>query len=228
MSEPTNLAQVPNDAEPPRRPLRSRGNPIITGLAARLARRGVRPNAISVVSMVFAGGAAACLAVLPGGSVAADTALLAGAIAGIQLRLLCNVLDGLVAIEGGLKSRTGVLFNEVPDRLADVVILVAAGYAIPAYSWAPELGWLCALLAVSTAYIRHVGGALGLPQWFMGPMAKQQRMALLTGGLAASIGETAWAGFEGRVLTATLVVVAVGTAYTFVRRLRRIAGEVPQ
>lgn len=42
------------------------------------------------------------------------------------------------------------------------------------------LAWLGALLAMATAYIRVLGGALGVPQRFTGPMAKQQRMALLT------------------------------------------------
>ena len=40
----------------------------------------------------------------------------------IQLRLLCNLLDGLVALEGGRKGKAGDLFNEAPDRYADVVL----------------------------------------------------------------------------------------------------------
>jgi phosphatidylglycerophosphate synthase len=78
----------------------------------------------------------------------------------VQLRLLCNLLDGMVAIEGGKSTATGALFNEIPDRLADPLFLVPLGYA-SGYPW---LGWLAALLAVLTAYIRVLGGALGLPQ----------------------------------------------------------------
>jgi phosphatidylglycerophosphate synthase len=37
----------------------------------------------------------------------------------IQLRLLCNLLDCMVAIEGGKSAPTGALFNEMPDRFAD-------------------------------------------------------------------------------------------------------------
>ena len=33
------------------------------------------------------------------------------AAAGIQLRLLCNLLDGMLAVEAGLKSRTGEIFK---------------------------------------------------------------------------------------------------------------------
>jgi phosphatidylglycerophosphate synthase len=37
-----------------------------------------------------------------------------GAMAGIQLRLLCNMLDGMVAVEHKMHSKTGELYNEVP------------------------------------------------------------------------------------------------------------------
>src|SRR5439155_1499932 len=98
-----------------------------------------------------------------------------------QLRLLANMLDGLVAVEGGRKTATGDLFNEVPDRFADVLILASAGYAL---SWLGTLGitfgWLVAVLAVLSAYVRVFGGSLGFQQSFTGPMAKQHRMAILT------------------------------------------------
>jgi 1-acyl-sn-glycerol-3-phosphate acyltransferase len=55
-------------------------------------------------------------------------AFLAAAVA-IQLRLLCNMLDGLVAVEGQRSSFNGPLFNEVPDRLEDSIIIVAFGHA---------------------------------------------------------------------------------------------------
>lgn len=59
------------------------------------------------------------------------------------------------------------------------LILVAAGYAA-GIAW---LGWLAALLAVTTAYVRLLGGSLAVPQDFGGVMAKQHRMAVLTGAL---------------------------------------------
>jgi phosphatidylglycerophosphate synthase len=89
--------------------------------------------------------------------------------------LVCNLLDGMVAIEGGKSTATGALFNEVPDRLADALFLVPLGYA-SRYPW---LGWL-ALLAVLSAYIRVLGDALGQPQDFGGILPKQRRLAVLT------------------------------------------------
>ena len=43
-------------------------------------------------------------------------ALLLLAAAGIQLRLLCNLLDGMLAVEEGFKSKTGDIYNDLPDR----------------------------------------------------------------------------------------------------------------
>ena len=106
-----------------RRPLKSRSSAWAQYLAGALVRARASPNGISVVSVVFAAAAAMLLlrfATLPG---------LLGAALCIQLRLLCNLLDGMVAIEGGRKSATGALYNEIPDRLADSLIIVALGYA---------------------------------------------------------------------------------------------------
>ena len=53
---------------------------------------------------------------------------------------------------------------------------------------AAPLGWAAAVLAVLTAYVRVLGGSLGLTQHFIGPMAKQHRMFTLTLGDAAGGG----------------------------------------
>lgn len=141
----------------------------------------------------------------------------------VQLRLLCNLLDGMVAIEGQRKSVTGALFNEIPDRVADSLFIVALGYAVGA-SW---LGWLGALAAAVTAYIRVLGGALGLPQDFRGPLAKPQRMAVLTaacvlGALELRWHATVWA------LTAAAWVIAIGSIVTCITRTFAIAAQLKE
>lgn len=197
-----------------RRPLKSRSSAGIRAFAARLAARRVAPNAISAASVGFAVvSAAALLLVGPVDGALAEAGLLLAAAAGIQLRLLCNLLDGLVAVEGGLKTPDGELFNEVPDRISDSLVLAAAGYA----AGVPELGWAAALAAVLTAYVRALGGSLGLAQDFGGPMAKPQRMALMT---VACLG--AALGPEEPVLTVALAVVAAGSLVTCVVRLARV------
>src|SRR5260370_27985395 len=92
------------------------------------------------------------------------------------------MLDGMVAVEGGLQTKSGEVFNDLPDRIADALIFIGAGHAVHTLPYGMELGWSAALLAVFTAYVRMLGGASGLAQSFVGPIAKQQRMAVMTGG----------------------------------------------
>lgn len=192
-----------------RRPLKSRSSGWARMLTRLLLRTPATPNAISLAGIGFAAAGAAAFAF------AGENRWLwlAGA-ACIQLRLMANLLDGLVAVEGGRFSPTGALFNEFPDRIEDSLLLVAAGYAAAR----PELGWGAALLAMGTAYVRALGGSLGLAQDFSGPMAKQHRMAVLTMGAAAS------AAFPALpVMAAALVLICAGAALTCVRRLTHAA-----
>jgi len=208
----------------PRRPLKTRSRRSAQALGRWLAQRRVTPNAISISGVALAAGAAVCLALLPSAqATGAQVALLLATVVFIQLRLASNLLDGLVAVEGGMATPTGPLFNEVPDRIADLLILVSVGYAIGWVDWAPELGWLAGTLAVLTAYARLLGGSLGLEQRFSGPMAKPQRMATLTLGCLASVVEAASGDFDGVVLTLALLAIVIGSALTFVLRLAHIS-----
>lgn len=209
-----------------RRELRTRSRAWPSAIARRLASAGVTPNQVSVASIVFA-----CIAgdaLFVAGERIGDSASLwlVVAAAGIQLRLLCNLLDGLLAIEGGLKSKTGELYNEIPDRIADIMILLGAGVAIhEVWEWGIWLGVLATILALLTAYVRLLGGSLGLPQDFSGPMAKQHRMFALTVGALAGALEHAMRGTVWS-LVAAIVVIVVGTLVTVVLRTRRIANQL--
>jgi phosphatidylglycerophosphate synthase len=209
---------------PGRRPLTTRDAGWAKALASRLARARVRPNAISVASILVAivGGAAfLCLPRAAGGE---RIACLAVAAACIQLRLLCNMLDGMVAVEGGLRSKTGEVYNELPDRFADLALLVPAGCAVGG-TWGPTLGWACGALALLTAYVRALGVTAGAKSDFSGPMAKPHRMAALTAGCLLSIVEL---GFDlrPRALEITLIVIAAGAVVTVVRRTAHVLAEL--
>ena len=203
------------DGSRDRRPIAVRSNALIQGFAAWLTRSGASPNAISVVSILFAALGAAALLRLPWPWAPWLCAL------AILLRLLCNLFDGMVAVEGGRQTPTGALFNEVPDRLADSLFLVALGYAC-AFAW---LGWLAALLAALTAYIRTLGGTLGLAQDFRGPMAKPHRMWLVGTACVVAPIET-WTTGTQITLLVTLVIIAAGSALTCALRLRAIAQQL--
>ncbi|WP_029000660.1 CDP-alcohol phosphatidyltransferase family protein [Azohydromonas australica] len=199
-----------------RRELRVRGSAWAQSLARAIAARGISPNQISVLSIAFAAGGA--LALWAGGW------WLLAAAACIQGRLLCNLFDGMVAVEHGRQTALGAVYNEFPDRVADSLLIVAAGYAA---GW-PAAGWLGALAAALTAYVRVFGAACGFGHDFRGPMAKQHRMALLTAACVLQpFVATAWP------LRAAVALIAAGSLLTCATRTRALAlqlrkrGEAP-
>jgi len=198
-----------------RRPIAARGSAWAQRFAAALARSAVSPNQISVASIVFAAIGAALLIEWPSVAGLVLCALC------IQLRLVCNLLDGMVAMEGGKASAVGKIYNEFPDRIADSLLIVAAGYAC-GHAW---LGWLGALLAALTAYVRVFGGSLGFVQDFRGQLAKQQRMAVLT--LACLLGATEmfWHAERYSLLVAS-ALIAAGSLLTCIMRTRAIAAQL--
>lgn len=208
-----------------RRVLRTRSRAWPSAIARALAGMGVTPNQVSIASIAFAALSAFSFSLAAAPDGARPSAWLLSAAAGIQLRLLCNLLDGLLAIEGGLKSSTGELFNEIPDRIADVLVFVGAGLAVVHYPWGFVLGVAAALMAVLTAYVRLLGGSLGLKQDFGGPMAKQHRMFALTVGALAAIAEDATRG-SVYALSVALAVIVVGSVITFARRTAHIARDL--
>ena len=200
-----------------RRPLKSRSAGWAGGLARLLLKTGWKPNQVSVCSVVFASVAMAALLCPAPGVVTWVVAALA-----IQLRLLCNLMDGMLAVEGGLKSPDGDLFNEFPDRLADLGILAALGHAgggpLPIL-----LGWLAACGALITASVRlHGASLLGIHD-FRGPMAKPQRMALATGICLIMAVLAVIRREEAAVVTWGLGVMVAGIAVTLLRRLTRLS-----
>lgn len=205
------------DDIPGRRPLASRQWTFSQRTAAWLAAHGASPNGISVAGMVF--GIAAGLAfwlTSRGGTV--WPWWLAGA-ACVQLRLLCNLFDGMVAVEGGRRSAVGELYNEIPDRVSDAATLVGLGVAAGS---TPVLGWAAAAVALFLAYVRAAGVVAGAQQAFQGPMAKPQRMAAVTvASLVATVAPLAW-----HVPAVALGAVVVGGIVTVPRRLSAIARDL--
>lgn len=198
-----------------RRPIAARSTGWARALSAALVRSSITPNQISVLSIFFAAIGAAALLHWPG-----IAGLITCAVC-IQLRLICNLLDGMVAMEGGKQTPTGALYNEYPDRIADSLLIVALGYA----AGLPWLGWLGALLAALTAYVRLSGASLGLPQDFRGPMAKQHRMAVLTAACLLALIEVL-VTHTGYVLPTAAVVIAAGSLLTCITRTRAIAAQL--
>jgi phosphatidylglycerophosphate synthase len=134
---------------------------------------------------------------------------LAGALL-IQLRLLANLFDGMVAIGRGVASPAGELFNEVPDRVSDTAVLAGLGVA----AGDPALGLAAALAAMATAYVRTTARAAGAPSDFGGPMAKPHRMAVVTGlGFLMAVLPAAWAAPLPALALWVILILSLWTAW---------------
>lgn len=198
-----------------RRPLASRQSRWAGQVARWLASTRVTPNQISMAGMVAALAAGLCFWAA-GGASPRWLFLLLGAL-GCQARLLCNLFDGMVAIEARRAAPDGGFWNEFPDRVSDMLILVGVALGVGD----PALGWAAVSFAFLTAYVRELGVTCGAGADFAGPMAKQHRMALITGAALMSVFEPLW-GDEGVTFELALWLVTVGAAATALRRSWRL------
>lgn len=199
-----------------RRPLKVRANPLSKNIAIWLSQKSIHPNHISLCSILFSclSGISFILSALY--SEYRGLWMVVAALF-IQLRLLCNLFDGMVAIEGGKSTASGELFNDIPDRISDPIIIIAAGYSIMSLDWGFELGVLAAILAILTAYIRTLALSIGAPSNFTGPMAKQHRMALLTiACIAVAIESSIWQ--HDYAMWIALLMMNLGCIWTLIRR----------
>ncbi|PYK79001.1 MAG: CDP-alcohol phosphatidyltransferase family protein [Verrucomicrobia bacterium] len=198
-----------------RRPLASRGWKISEKVARWLARRGATPNTISILGMIC-GILAGTMFALTSGATYPWFLWIFGAVF-VQLRLLANLYDGMVAVLRETASPVGELFNEVPDRVSDAATLIGFGYATGSDS---VLGFVAIIFAIFLAYLRAQGKVAGAHQEFCGPMAKQQRMATVT--IAAIVCAVVPGASDWQIPMFALWVIIAGCIVTIIRRLQRI------
>ena len=202
-----------------RRPLASRSWKISEQIARLLAHRGATPNAISIAGMLF--GIAAGIMFFETSRVSHPWIFWLGGAVLVQLRLLANLYDGMVAVMRQVASPVGELFNEIPDRVSDAGTLIGFGYAAGSD---PLLGLVATIFAIFLAYLRAQGKVAGAHQEFCGPMAKQQRMATVTlAAIACAIIPNAT---EWQVPMIALWLIIAGCIITVVRRLQRISAAL--
>ena len=210
-----------------RRPIKTRNTNWAVKLACVLNNIGITPNQISIMSIFIACVTGGALLLVNYTSYSILKVILMLIAAGfIQLRLLCNLMDGMVAVEHNQASKVGFIYNDLPDRFADTIIFLSCGYFANHYnSLGITLGWICSLLAIGTAYIRLLGASAGTKQFFAGPMAKPHRMALLTFVLLLSIIEF-YFWTIGLLMFYTLIIIIAGSIVTIYHRLSFIVKEL--
>lgn len=211
-----------------RRQVASRNSGFAQTTARVLAGWGVSPNQVSTASIFFSLAAFAAFYF-----VRENSWYLILAVLFIQCRLLCNLFDGMLAIEYDKKSKVGELYNEVPDRISDALIILGAGIvpvgafgnsgvSLAAWSpWVMQMAWACVFLATMTAYVRVFGASLVGTHYFLGPMAKQHRMFLISLACIVNL-------FFENALAFALGAMVVGLVITLVRRLNAVAEALKQ
>lgn len=206
-----------------RRPIATRSAQWAKDLARFFAHQNVSPNTISIFSVIFS-------IISLGAYYFARNNILVLFLAAlcIQLRLLCNLFDGMIAVEYNKKSIYGNLYNDIPDRFADVFIILGAGlYSVSNEKGslnAMDLAWINSILAVLTAYIRVLGVTVGAPMYFSGMMAKPQRMAILTIATLLAMIPSLNVSF----LYWALVVMFFGQILTVYKRIKLIANNLKE
>lgn len=207
-------------AEIQRREVQTRNKNWSKKIASTLAGNNVSPNIISLSSIVFA---LVCIILL--NKYRISWIIEVAAIACILGRLLCNVLDGMVAVEYNRASKVGELYNDLPDRISDTLILLGLGlHSNSEYS--VHLAWVVCFMAFLTAYIRQLGATITHVQFYNGPMAKQHRMFVSIVILALELIQNLFFS-ERKVdfLMIGLVVIGFGSLITCIRRLILIANK---
>ncbi len=208
-----------------RRPIPARKTGPAIAFARTLAEAGITPNQISLFGMACGVGSGVVLFLtphLPG----IQWLLLILCPILVVTRGLCNMFDGMVAVEHGKGSPVGLLYNELPDRLSDVALMVGAGYAV---SGDPLGGWAASCMALFVTYVRAAGTMAGAPPDFGGPMAKQERMfSLAACAFYLAVTPASWHPVIGGIglLGLMLWIIVIGGAVTSVLRLRRIAAHL--
>jgi phosphatidylglycerophosphate synthase len=179
---------------------------LVQPLEDRLVAAGVSPDAISASAIVLAAAGGACLAL----SDRVPWLLLIVPIVAAA-RLIANILDGSVARRIGVARPIGEIWNELGDRVADVLFI--GGLAlIPSVD--PRLALGAVIAALVASYAGLATRAAGGHRLYVGVMAKPGRMIVL-----AIAAPAAFITGDGRLLAAAAVVILVGSLVTLGQRL---------
>jgi phosphatidylglycerophosphate synthase len=207
-----------------RRPIADAFRATAHGVVRLCVRWRVHPDAISYLSIVASGLAAACFWKAGSDLWGGRAWLLIIAPVLCYLRLWFNMLDGMVALASGKASWRGEILNDLPDRVSDVLIFVGVAHS----GWCATVsGYWAAIFALLAAYVGMMGQAVGVQREFSGLMSKPWRVVTLHLGAWVALGFFWWGNASMRfwgltVLDWTCMVVVIGCVQTITVRLQRI------
>ncbi len=195
---------------------------VLTPFAAMLLRRGVSPDAVTLVGT--AGVMAGALAFYPRGSFFWGTVV-------ITLFVFSDLVDGNMARQLGRSSRWGAFLDSTLDRVADAAVF--GGLAL----WYAGGGDSIVLCAVSifclasgqvVSYTKARGEAIGLPVDVNGLVERAERL-VVTLVLCGLSGLHAFGvPYIEVLLPVALWAVAVGSLVTLVQRVVTVRREAAE
>ena len=214
-----------------RRPMGLRTYAPIQRLAKAIAEVGVRPQWISLSPLGLAAlslygfWAARGLHLTPFkgalGLVLVMLCILGQRLATVLARL---VQDEVVMKGGAARSQGEAYWNEVPDRVGDLVILAGVGLAVELL-W---LGMLAGILVLFSAYLREFGARVNGQMECSGPLSSPRSVQL---ALIICLLAFLWLFFDPdrspQILLGGLGVIILGTFATVLWRSWRLIQRLP-
>ncbi|MFE9794302.1 phosphatidylinositol phosphate synthase [Streptomyces goshikiensis] len=196
---------------------------VLTPFAAFLLRRGVSPDAVTLIGT--AGVVAGALVFFPRGEFFWGTIT-------ITLFVFSDLVDGNMARQAGLSSRWGAFLDSTLDRVADAAIF--GGLALW-YAGNGNDNVLCAVAIFCLAsgqvvsYTKARGESIGLPVAVNGLIERAERLviSLVAAGLSGlqTFGVPSWIGV---LLPIALWIVAVGSLVTLIQRVVTVRREAAE
>ncbi|MFD7559789.1 MULTISPECIES: phosphatidylinositol phosphate synthase [unclassified Streptomyces] len=193
---------------------------VLTPFAAFLLRRGVSPDAVTLIGT--AGVVAGALVFFPRGEFFWGTIT-------ITVFVFSDLVDGNMARQAGISSRWGAFLDSTLDRVADAAIF--GGLALW-YAGSGNDNALCAVAIFCLAsgqvvsYTKARGESIGLPVAVNGLIERAERLviSLVAAGLSGlqTFGVPSWIGV---LLPIALWIVAVGSLITLIQRMVTVRRE---
>lgn len=179
-----------------------------------LHNTGITPNLLTIVSILLSALLAIMLYLYQSNSI-----FLLLVPFGLLLRMALNALDGMMARQFNMQSKTGEMLNEIGDIISDVIIIVAL---LAISELQPLLLIAFIILTMLNEFAGLLGKAMGGNRRYEGPMGKSDR-ALLIGQFC--IGLYIWpllVDYSNWIFSIACILLCIST---FIRLKKSVKGE---
>lgn len=138
----------------------------------------------------------------------------------LLFRMALNNIDGVIAREHNQKTALGGYLNEIGDVVSDIVLYLPFALVV---GFIPEVVLAFVLSGVVAEFAGVLAHAQGKERCYLGPVTKSDR-ALVMALLSLAI----FIGLENTmIINGVLLLVAAGSLYTMVKRVRYGTNDLP-